>query len=122
MCDQQGSVLSTHPQPQHLQVFLISASRPSELLVKRGGQFGHLLLEGHAVVFLLFHAHVAARGEDIAVLTDFFDGGRLPPAGFIFVAVALLPGVIDAGDLPDFFFASVPGAPDPPGGPCAERR
>ena len=79
-----GTAALTRTKPQPRQVLLDGGVQPAcfgLLLAPLGGEAGHLLLEGFAVVLLWRRADVAAGGEDVAVLADFFDGGALEKAG-----------------------------------------
>ena len=72
------------------QVLLDSGIQPARfglLLAPLGGEAGHLLLEGFAVVFLGGGADVAAGGEDVGVFADFLEGGAFAEAGDVGIAI-----------------------------------
>ena len=85
-----GTAALPRTKPQPIQVFLdsgIQQPRFGLLLTPLGGEAGHLLLEGFAVVLLGGGADVAAGGEDVAVLVDLLEGGALAEAGDVGIAV-----------------------------------
>ena len=79
-----GTAVLTRTKPQTGQVFLNGGVQPARfglLLAPLGGEAGHFLLEGFAVVFPGGGADVAAGGEDVGVFADFLEGGALAEAG-----------------------------------------
>ena len=61
------------------------------LLPPLGGESGHLVLEGFAVVGLRLRADVAAGGEYVAVFANFFQRCALAEAGNVGVAITPVP-------------------------------
>ena len=93
--DSHGPYLSeVVSKPQALKVCLdgrVESLGLGLLLSPLGGEAGHLLLEGYAVVGLRLGSDVAAGGEDVTVFADFFKGRVLAEAGGVGVALALTP-------------------------------
>ena len=80
------------PNPRACQVCLdgrVEALGFSLLLSPLGGEAGHFLLEGFAVVGLGLGADIAARSEYVAVLANLLKGRALAEAGDVGVALTL---------------------------------
>ena len=95
------------PQPFEIRLDCrVKSLRLSLLLAPLGGEAGHLVLEGYAVVRLGLGSDVPAGREDVAVLAYLFQRRTPAEAGNVLVFAGVLPtaspgvvGVRDAGDV-----------------------
>ena len=70
--------------------FVFQTMALCEEVAEFSGESFHLLFEGYAVVFRLGDAYIPARGEDIVLFGDFFDGLHGAETFLVFQNVTLV--------------------------------